>query len=98
MRWPWHTKGIDLVLTGDSHVYERLVTTTGSIPIITTGWGGKDLRSFGTSLVSGDGATSLLRYNSKHGAIFLTISRTQLKVEAYTVDDEKIDELILTKS
>jgi hypothetical protein len=98
MRWPWDTNGVDLVLTGDSHVYERLVTTSGSTPIITTGWGGKDLRAFGTALNSGDGATSLVRYNSKFGAVFLTVSRNELKAEAYTVDNDKIDELILTKS
>jgi hypothetical protein len=98
MQWPWDTHGVDLVLTGDSHVYERLVTTSGSTPIITTGWGGKDLRAFGTALNSGDGATSLVRYNSKFGAVFLTVSRNELKAEAYTVDNDKIDELILTKS
>ena len=48
MDWPWQDIGVDLVLNGHSHVYERMVRN--GVTRIICGLGGQSRRNFVTTL------------------------------------------------
>lgn len=85
--------GADVLLSGDSHQYERLEGGTDGFPYIVAGTGGATLDGFnGTPL-----DTSLVRYNEQHGAIKGTVQNGSLKLEFFNVSGEVIDSITITK-
>ena len=67
MRWDWASYGIDLILCGHGHFYERMLiaTGTGNVPLIQLGPGGSNHINWG------DAATgSLIRINENTDADF----------------------------
>lgn len=90
LRWDFKTLGIDLVLNGHSHNYERL--TVDGLTYIVCGTGGHGLVGFGTPL---DGSEA--RDSDNFGALKLTATCTTLKSEFISVDEEVIDTVTLTK-
>lgn len=91
MRWPWHTLGVDLVLNGHGHNYERLLVN--GVPHLVVGTGGADLRGF-----NGTPSTySVKRYNDKHGLLRVHGSEGYLQCVFYNVDGEIIDNFKLDK-
>lgn len=87
-RWPFKDWGASVVLSGDSHLYERL--EVDGLPYIVNGAGGAGIHSFGTPL-----AESLFRH-AGYGAILCTASCDEFKMEFITPDDEVLDTLTLT--
>ena len=89
LRWPFGTWGADVVISGDSHGYER--QEVGGLPYLINGAGGTDLTSF----VGSPAATSLVRYNADYGAIKGTADCDTLKFEFFNTTGELIDTLEL---
>lgn len=71
MQWPYRSWGIELVLAGHDHTYERL--EIGGATYIVNGLGGQHTYSFGTPLTG-----SVSRNNDKQGALFIEASATKL--------------------
>lgn len=87
--------GADLVLSGDSHQYERFDTTCASrVPCIVCGLGGAvKVTGYRLPYVRG----SAVRYAAKYGALKLTVSCSTLVVEFFNTDQELVDSLTLTQ-
>jgi tartrate-resistant acid phosphatase type 5 len=85
--------GADLILSGDSHQYERFDTTNASeVPIIIAGTGGADLHDFNASPVTGSAVRE-----SVFGAVKGTATCTSLTLEFFDVNGSLLDTLTLTK-
>jgi Mg-chelatase subunit ChlD len=93
MNWPLGTWGADVLITGHSHLYERIHRSDGVLHII-TGWGGKDLRNFVTTPVTG----SMARYNTDYGAVRFDVGTTTMVVKAFTQPGIEIDTVTRTTS
>lgn len=83
--------GADVVLSGDSHSYERL--SYNGLPILVNGAGGTPLVGFNAT----PSPYSILRYNDYHGAIIGKSSRSQLKLDFYNINGLLIDSITLRK-
>lgn len=70
-QWPYRAWGIQLVLGGHDHTYERL--ELGGVTYVVNGLGGQHTYSFGTPLFG-----SAARNNDKQGALFVEASATKL--------------------
>lgn len=92
LRWPFKNWGADLLLHGDFHAYERLLNPDG-LPIVIGGWSGRPLDPF--VAIS---PYSLARYNAQNGAVKLSVTINQLKMEAINYSGTVIDTLTLTKA
>jgi hypothetical protein len=89
MRWPWNTLGVDLVLNGHGHNYERLLVS--GVPHLVVGTGGADLRDFNST----PSTYSVKRYNTKHGLVRVHADSSHLQVVFYNVDGDIIDNFTL---
>ena len=87
-RWPFATWGVDLVLSGHDHVYERLQEQ--GTTFVVDGTGGADLYEFGTVLPG-----SLARDDTHHGALFLTSTPVGLVGEYWSVDRSRLDRFVV---
>lgn len=76
MEWPWYQWGLDLVITGHDHFYERL--EANNIPVIVQGAGGAALYDF-TNIVP----ESKFRYNDYHSYSVLVAKGNSLTIETY---------------
>jgi hypothetical protein len=83
--------GADIVLSGDSHFYERLLVD--GFPYIICGLGGATKNGFHATPATG----SLVRYNTLYGAIKGRAEQHRLALEFYNTAGELIDQLILRK-
>jgi 3',5'-cyclic AMP phosphodiesterase CpdA len=72
MQWPFLAWGASLVLSGHSHVYERLVV--GGLPYLVTGLGGKSKHNWGATV-----AGSQKRYNALYGVVRVTATEARLQ-------------------
>jgi hypothetical protein len=89
MRWPFAEWGVDAVLCGHDHYYERLVVD-GLVYFI-NGAGGGGLYDFGP-VAEG----SQKRFNGDYGAMLITMNQAQVIFEFYTVGGILIDRYELT--
>lgn len=78
--WNWTALGVDMVLSGHSHSYERLEVDT--IPMYVVGCSGHSLRDFDETPVTG----SQFRYTEDYGALKLTINSNTVTAEFYSRD------------
>jgi tartrate-resistant acid phosphatase type 5 len=86
--WPYAEAGIDLVLAGHDHVYERAVV--GGLTFLVNGLGGAPLYSFARPT-----AGSLFRYQAQHGAQLGVATADELRLTFVNVDGVRIDEVVL---
>lgn len=86
--WPFETLGIDLVLSGHCHNYERL-TKNGVVRVV-CGLGGRKKVGFG-SPVSG----SVVRYSGDYGALKITANFASLTGVFYSRDGVEQDSFTL---
>jgi len=91
MRWHFAEWGADMVLSGHSHVYERL--NVSGIPYIVNGLGGGTIYDFIDILPE-----SLVRYNQEYGALQVEVSPTHLTGIFMNISGEIIDEFTIDKS
>lgn len=86
LRWPFEEWGVDAVLSGHSHVYERIEKGSTNFPYIVAGTGGKTLDTF-----IGSPVDQAIGYNAMHGALKITATCSTLAIEFYNKDGELID-------
>jgi predicted phosphodiesterase len=84
MDWSWKNLGVDLLINGHDHFYERL---EDDIPIIIQGAGGAPLYNF-TSIVT----ESRFRYNSLHSYSVIESRGNKLTITLYDMFGNKIDD------
>ena len=92
-QWPFAEWGADIVYGGDEHNYERL--QVDDIPYIVNGLSGSSgVTGFQEEPVAG----SLVRYNEKHGAVFVEANCYSLTTQFINVDEQLVDHHTLTHS
>ena len=91
LRWPFKAWGVDLVLAGHDHDYERF--DVDGLPYVVNGLGGAVFYPIGTPTPG-----SVARYNESAGALFLEADATTLRARFQTVDGRQIDTLSLAKA
>jgi tartrate-resistant acid phosphatase type 5 len=84
MQWPYRDWGVDLVLAGHDHTYERV--EANGIVYVVNGLGGNMAYEFVTPLPG-----SKIRFNSAHGAMFFEVSKQELRGRFVTTRGELID-------
>lgn len=88
MRWPFEKWGASIVVSGDSHNYERI--KNGKLTYVVNGAGGAGLAGFGSTI-----AGSAVRYEG-HGAMLVTATDTNIIYEFWssTAGGARIDRFI----
>ncbi len=84
LRWDFAGWGVDLVVSGDDHIYER--STHAGVPYVVNGLGGIEAHEIGDPI---DGSEVL--YADAFGALFVTVDGTTAEAAFVTVDGEEID-------
>ena len=90
MRWPFADWGVDLVIAGHDHHYERL--EVDGIPYFVNGLGGRGIYGVGRPIPE-----SNFVYNKDHGAQLVTITGGEATVSFYNRSGVEIDSLTVTK-
>jgi hypothetical protein len=90
MQWPFADLGVDVVLSGHDHVYERL-EVDGLLYIISGLGGHEAVYDFENILPE-----SQLRYNEKHGALLVEATASWMRFDFFNIDGELIDSVTLT--
>lgn len=84
VQWPFGWWGVDLVVSGHEHHYERLAVR--GTTYVVDGAGGKDLYPFGSPV-----AGSRIRVDDAFGALFLTTDSGRLAGEFWSTDGRRVD-------
>lgn len=87
-QWPYREDGIDLVLAGHDHTYERFVLD--GVTFLVNGLGGNRQYEFKPTV-----AGSQFRYNAENGAQLATATRDELRITFVAVDGTRVDEVVL---
>lgn len=97
MRWPFEQWGVDAVLSGHDHDYERVLQDANrngvKLPYFVSGLGGRSRRAFGT-IVPG----SAVRYTAADGALFVTATASAMNFEFRNTAGTVIDRYSVSKS
>src|SRR5207253_1914492 len=93
MQWPFQAWGASAVLSGHSHVYERLVEDN-NFPYFVDGLGGASRGGFIPPLVPG----SQVQYNADWGALLVNASDTQISFQFISEANTLIDSYSLFAS
>jgi hypothetical protein len=93
MQWPYQEWGIDAVLSGHDHTYERIMID--ELPYFVNGTGGNSLYAFGTPV-----AGSEVRYNEDFGAMLVEATEEYITFEFYSIFEggTLIDSYTITSS
>lgn len=89
MRWPFSELGIDAVLAGHDHTYERILRD--DIVYFINGLGGGAIYSF---ILPVEG--SQVRFNDDYGAMLVEVTREWITFRFVTRDGELVDEYSLS--
>lgn len=84
LRWEFADWGVDLVVSGDDHIYERAVHD--GVTYVVNGLGGIEAHDVGDTI---DG--SLVTYADAFGALFVTVGEAGATGSFVTVDGEVVD-------
>jgi hypothetical protein len=90
MQWPFKEWGVDLVLAGHEHLYERLMVD--DLLYITNGLGGHNAVYEFENIAP----ESQLRYNGRHGSLRITATSQSLLIEFINIDGELVDSVTLS--
>jgi tartrate-resistant acid phosphatase type 5 len=88
MRWPFAAWGIDLVLTGHDHHYERI--ERDGVTYIVNGLGGRSLYP-----VAHADAPEHRAFNAHYGGEIIEVTSTRLNSRFYAVDGTLVDEFTI---
>lgn len=91
LRWDFSGWGADVVLSGHSHNYERLIVS--DFPYFVVGTGGHSLAGF----IGSPTAASKKRYFADYGALKVTADHRKMLFQYYNVDRQMVDVYALTK-
>lgn len=89
-QWPFASWGVDAVLSGHSHVYERL--NVDGLTYFINGLGGGERYEFDTPVVG-----SQIRFSADYGAMFITASPDWIYFDFITRDNIVIDTYSIQK-
>ncbi len=89
MRWPFESWGADVMLSGHHHIFERI--QQGSMLYYVNGLGGHGKGSIARPALPG----SKKRYNAEYGAMRITATDAQLKIDFVNVKGAVIDSTTL---
>lgn len=89
MQWPFADWGVDAVLAGHEHLYERL--EVDGLLYITNGLGGHEAVYDFEAIVP----ESQFRYNEKHGAMLVEATASWIRFDFFNIDGELIDSVTL---
>ncbi len=84
MQWPFASLGVDVVLAGHAHTYERLLVD--GIPYFVNGLGGAEMYQFKPT----PQAQSAFRFTGEFGAQLITASRCKLRLDFMTVSQPAV--------
>ena len=84
MQWPFAEWGVDIVLSGHDHTYERI--TRDGIPYFVNGLGGQTRYDFGNEIEG-----SQVRYNDDYGAMLVEANENMVLLKFINRQDEVID-------
>ena len=90
MQWPFGEWGMDAVVSGHDHVYERV--EQDGLPYFVNGLGGSLKYSLGEQLEN-----SALFYQENFGAQLVTVTSHSMALEFYNVDGDLIDTRTIAK-
>jgi len=91
LRWPFKQWGVDAVINGHDHTYERLMVD--NLPFFVNGLGGNSAYGFVNILPE-----SVVRYNASPGAMLVEGDSSQLTFRFISKAGEQIDVLSITNS
>lgn len=91
MQWPFKTGGVDVVLAGHDHDYERIVVE--GLPYFVNGLGGGARYAPGNTAVAGSAAF----YNANHGAMLIEATETLLQFQFIVRDGTVFDTYTIEK-
>ena len=91
MRWPFAQWGIDAVISGHAHTYERL--NYDGITYFINGLGGATIHGFSSPLPG-----SIIRYNAEHGAQIVVADDTSMTFSFINIHGLTIDEHAIFKA
>jgi len=89
VQWPYAAWGVDAVIAGHDHLYERV--QANGLPYFVNGAGGKDLYPFKAWPVKG----SAVRYNQDYGAQLINATTQCLNLSFFSRTDALIDSVTL---
>ena len=92
LRWDFRNLGIDLVINGHSHNYERLIID--GMTYVVAGIGAKSLVAFAATVLTG----SQVRDFTHYGALKVIDNGDELDVEAWSTDSVLLDNFQLSKA
>jgi hypothetical protein len=92
MNWPFKTWGADVVISGHSHIYERILKN--DFPYFVVGLGGHSKYNMVTTPVAG----SVKRYNANFGAMQVEVKSDTLRFKFYNIANALIDNYALVKT
>jgi predicted phosphodiesterase len=90
MQWPYREWGVDLVLAGHDHTYERI--EVNGLTYVVNGLGGNVAYPFDAPLPG-----TKIRFNEAHGALFIEASVKELRGRFVTTAGKVIDEFSITR-
>jgi tartrate-resistant acid phosphatase type 5 len=91
MQWPFKSWGASVVLSGHSHIYERIIRN--DFLYIINGLGGRSIYS----LVDNPVAGSMVRYNKNYGALKISVKEDTLKFSFFNIEHDLVDTYSLVK-
>lgn len=90
LRLPYASWGVDAVISGDTHLYERvMVGVTETIPYFTNGAGGAGLAKFDAGYMPVPGSAA--RYDADFGAQLVEASPCHIQFNFYNTSGQVID-------
>lgn len=90
LQWPYGEWGVDLVLAGHDHTYERI--EANGLVYVVNGLGGHVAYGFDEPIPG-----SRIRFNRGHGALFFELTKSELNARFLTTDGKVIDQFSITR-
>ena len=93
----WDFEGVDLILTGHNHIYERITKLDDTLPIyIVNGLGGKDKTNCNVNPINLN-QFDVFCYDDNYGTLIIEASSSIMNVKFISIENEIIDSCIIQK-
>ncbi len=100
MQWPFDEWGVDVVLSGHNHIYERIQPIGNSdIVYFTNGVGGRSALKCDVFPLEHPEDFDVFCYDDKHGAMLIEANSEQMRFDFYSIGDwnNPVDSYIMRK-
>ncbi len=93
----WDFEGVDLILTGHSHIYERITRLDSALPVyIVNGLGGKGINNCNENPL-GNNQFDVFCYDDNYGTLIIEASFSTMTIKFISIENEIIDSYIIEK-